>query len=212
MNTFDIMSKTDRIFFNFLFGLVLPLFGFEVAVWIAFVNSSPEKTIFTAALLGFSVGLTVSLLVRFILKPDVYKLPIPVLILIYLFYNICILGFFMGVPVFNLAAGALAGYYWVKRISNRNELNNSRRDVLRISIFTSSVTALICISSALIALLSKSTPEDLRGMFHINSEITRPLLVSLIIIGGIMLVALQYYLTRFIMVKTLKVTGNQSHN
>jgi hypothetical protein len=206
------MSKTDRIFFNFLFGLVLPLFGFEVAVWIAFVSSSPEKTIFTAALLGFSVGLTVSLLVRFILKPDVYKLPIPVLILIYLFYNICILGFFMGVPVFNLAAGALAGYYWVKRISNRNELNNNRRDVHRISIFTSSVTALVCISSALIALLSKSTPEDLRGMFHINSEITRPLLVSLIIIGGIMLVALQYYLTRFIMVKTLKVTGNQSRN
>jgi hypothetical protein len=211
MNTLDIMSKTDRIFFNFLLGFVLPLFGFEVAIWIAFVNSSAEKTIFTAALLGFSVGLVVSLLIRFILKPDVYKLPIPILILTYLFYNICILGFFMGVPVFNLAAGALAGYYWAKRILNNNELNNSGRDVHRISIFTSSVTALVCLSSALIALLSKSTPEDLKGMFHLHFDITKPLLICLIITGGILLVSLQYFLTRFVISKTLKAADRQAH-
>ena len=207
MNMFDIMDKTDRIFFNFLFGFVLPLFGFEAAVWFAFVNGAAEKTIFHSALLGFSVGLVVSLLIRFILKPDIYKFPIWILILVYIFYNICIFGFFMGVPVFNLATGALAGYYWSKRISNRNELNNSRRDIRRISIFTASVTGLVCLSSAIIALLSKSTTEDLKGMFHLNFDITRPLLVSLIIIGGSMLVALQYYLTRFIMVKTLKTTS-----
>lgn len=204
---FDIMDRTDRIFFNFLFGFVLPLFGFEAAVWFAFVNGYAEKAIFHSALLGFSVGLVISLLIWFILKPDVYKMPVPVLILVYLFYNVCILGFFMGVPVFNLAAGALAGYYWSKRIKNRNELNNSGRDIQRVSRFTSSVTAIVCLTSAVIALLSKSTPEDLKGMFHLNFDITRPLLVSLIIIGGIMLVALQYYLTRFIMVKTLRITG-----
>jgi len=207
MNMFDIMDKTDRIFFNFLFGFVLPLFGFEAAVWSAFVNGYAEKTIFHSALLGFSVGLIISLLIRFILKPDIYKLPIWILILIYIFYNVCILGFFMGVPVFNLVAGALAGYYWSKRILNRNELNNSGRYIQKVSMFTSSVTATVCLTSAVIALLSKSTPEDLKGMFHLNFDITRPLLVSLIIIGGIMLVALQYYLTRFIMVKTLRIIG-----
>jgi hypothetical protein len=61
-----------------------------------------------------------------------------------------------------------------------------------------------------VALLSKSTPEDLKGMFHLNFDITRPLLVCLIIAGGIMLVALQYYLTRFIIIKTLKVADSQS--
>lgn len=207
MNKNYILDKTDRIFFNFLFGFVLPVFGFEIAVWIAFVNGPVEKAIKIAALLGFSVGLVISLLIRFILKPDIYKLPLPVLILIYLFYNVCIFGFFMGVPVFNLVTGGLAGYYWVKRISSRNELNNSGRDVQRISIFTASVTAIVCFSSAIIALISKSTPEDLRGMFHLHFEITRPILVSLIIVGGILLVALQYYLTRFIMIKTLKATG-----
>jgi hypothetical protein len=210
MNTFDIMSKTDRIFFNFLFGFVLPLIGFEAAVWIAFESGSSEKAIATAALLGFVVGIVVSLLIWFIFKPDIYKLPIPLLILVYLFYNICILGFFMGVPVFNLATGALAGYYWSKRILSRNELQNSGRDIRRISVFTSSVTAVVCLASALVALLSKSTPEDLKGMFHLNFDITRPLLVCLIIAGGIMLVALQYYLTRFIIIKTLKVADSQS--
>jgi len=209
MNTFDIMSKTDRIFFNFLFGFVLPLIGFEAAVWIAFESGSSEKAIAAAALLGFIVGLVVSLLIWFIFKPDIYKLPIPLLILVYLFYNICILGFFMGVPVFNLAMGALAGYYWSKRILSRNELQNSRGDIRRISVFTSSVTAVVCLASALVALLSKSTSEDLKGMFHLNFDITRPLLVCLIIAGGIMLVALQYYLTRFIIIKTLKVAGSQ---
>ncbi|HZL76630.1 MAG TPA: hypothetical protein VFB97_02905, partial [Bacteroidales bacterium] len=81
MNTFDIMSKTDRIFFNFLFGFVLPLIGFEAAVWIAFESGSSEKAIAAAALLGFIVGLVVSLLIWFIFKPDIYKLPIPLLIL-----------------------------------------------------------------------------------------------------------------------------------
>jgi hypothetical protein len=201
----DIMNKIDRIFFDFIFGLVLPIFGFEVAVWITFVNGSSEKTIFISALLAFSAGIIISLLIRFILKPDIYKIPVAALILVYLFYNVCILGFFMGVPVFNLAAGALAGYYWSKRIINRNELNNSRRDIQRVSVFTSSVTTVVCLTSAIIALLSKSTPEDLKGMFHLNFDITRPLLVSLIIIGGLLLVALQYYLTRFVMVKTLRL-------
>jgi ABC-type Fe3+ transport system permease subunit len=210
MIRFDIMDKTDRLLFNFLFGLVLPLLGFEVAIWFAFEISSAEKAIATAALIGFSIGLAVSLLIWFIFKPDIYKLPVLMLILIYLFYNICIFGFFMGVPVFNLVAGALAGYYWVKRILNRNELDNSGRDVRRLSIFTSSITAIICVASAIIALLSKSTPEDLRGMFHLHFEITRPLLVSIIIIGGIMLVTLQYYLTRFVMEKTLKASTPKS--
>jgi hypothetical protein len=201
----DIMNKLDRIFFDFIFGLVLPIFGFEVAVWLTFVNGSSEKTIFISALLTFSAGIVISLLIRFILKPDIFKIPVPVLILVYLFYNVCILGFFMGVPVFNLAAGALAGYYWSKRIINRNELNNSRRDIQRVSLFASSVTAVVCLTSAIVALLSKSTPEDLKGMFHLNFDVTRPLLVSLIIIGGLMLVALQYYLTRFVMVKTLRL-------
>jgi hypothetical protein len=201
----DIMNKLDRIFFDFMFGLVLPIFGFEVAVWLTFVNDSSERTIFISALLTFSAGIVISLLIRFILKPDIFKMPVPVLILVYLFYNVCILGFFMGVPVFNLAAGALAGYYWSKRTINRNELNNSRRDIQRVSLFASSVTAAVCLTSAIVALLSKSTPEDLKGMFHLNFDITRPLLISLIIIGGLMLVALQYYLTRFVMEKTLRL-------
>ena len=208
---FDIMDRTDRIFFNFLFGFVLPLFGFEVAVWLAFVIGFNEKAIFHSALLGFSAGLVLSLLIGFVLKPDIYRLRLPVLILIYLFYNVCIFGFFMGVPVFNLVTGALAGYYWVKRISSRNELNNSGRDVQRISIFTASVTAIVCLSSAIIALISKSTPADLRGMFHLGFEITRPMLVSLIVVGGILLVSLQYFLTRFIMIKTLKAIGHNTN-
>jgi hypothetical protein len=201
---FDIMEKTDRIFFNFLFGMVLPLLGFEGAVWIAFVCGPNETVIKTAALLGFSVGIVCSLMIWFIFKPDVFKLPVPVLILIYLFYNICILGFFMGVPVFNLVAGALAGYYWSKRILTHNELNNIRKDVRRISLFTSSVTAIVCLASAIVALLSKSTPADLKGMFHLRFDVTKPMLISLIVFGGMLLVALQYYLTMFIMNKTLK--------
>ncbi|MGA1976603.1 MAG: hypothetical protein ABSG89_01970 [Bacteroidales bacterium] len=205
-----IQDKLDRIFFNLLFGIAIPLFCFMLSIWISFILKTGEKTIIISALISFTAGLVTTLIVWLIIKPDIYRIPVPVLILIYVFYNICILGFFMIVPVFNLAAGALAGYYWVKKISRLNDPNKRGRDVHKISLFTSTITGLVCLSSAIIALISKSKPEDLRKMFHIRFEITRPLLIVIVVTGGILLVALQYYLTRFIMISTLKLNDRTS--
>jgi len=43
-------------------------------------------------------------------------LPIWILLLIYLFYNIGMFGLFMGFPVFNLTMGIIAQYFLTKTI------------------------------------------------------------------------------------------------
>lgn len=208
MNNGNLTERLDRIFFGFLFGSAIPVFCFEMGVWISFSLTTNERIIMISALGGLAAGIIISLLVFKIFHPDTFGLRVPLLVIIYLFYNVCILGFFMGVPVFNLVAGVLAGYYWAKRMVIRNELNEKEKYLKRIPLFTAAITTLICIASATIALLSKSTPYDLQGMFHLKFVVTPVILVGIIVIGGVLLVSIQYFLTKYVMNTTLKLSGN----
>lgn len=61
----------------------------------------------------------------------------------------------------------------------------------------------VCLFSASIALISKSTPSELEHMLHLTFDILKFMFISLIVSGGLFLV--QYYLTRIIMNKVLKM-------
>jgi len=55
---------------------------------------------------------------------------------------------------------------------------------------------LICISSALIALAGNGVGKDLQMMFGLNFEVTKPMIVTIALIGGGTLISSQYYLTK----------------
>jgi hypothetical protein len=198
------MIRFERLIFNLLFGLVIPVACLLISWWTTFIFTQNEKTIIIVSLSGLCLGLLIDFIIILFLKPDIFKLSKPVLIIIYLFYNTWLFGFFMGVPVFHLALGVIAGFYWVKRLIYQNEIKDYKREIQRTSLFTSIVIGVVCLFSAVIALLSKSTPSDLQGMFHLSFKISIPLLTASIIAGGIFLIIAEYYLTKIVMKLTLK--------
>jgi hypothetical protein len=198
------MIRFDRLIFKLLFGLAIPVLCFLIFWWTTLIFTQNEKIIMIVSLSGLCLGLLIDFLIILFFKPDIFKLSKPVLVIIYLFYNAWLFGFFMGVPVFHLALGIIAGFYWVKRLIYQNEIKDYKREIHRTSIFTSTVIGVVCLFSAVIALISKSTPSDLKGMFNLSFDISFPLLTASIIAGGIFLVIAQYYLTKIVMELTLK--------
>ncbi|MCX6329121.1 MAG: hypothetical protein NTZ85_06350 [Bacteroidia bacterium] len=198
------MIRFDRLIFKLLFGLAIPVLCFLIFWWTTLIFTQNEKIIMIVSLSGLCLGLLIDFLIILFFKPDIFKLSKPVLVIIYLFYNAWLFGFFMGVPVFHLALGVIAGFYWVRRLIYQNEIKDYKREIQRTSLFTSTVIGVVCLFSAVIALISKSTPSDLKGMFHLSFDISLPLLTASIIAGGIFLVIVQYYLTKIVMELTLK--------
>jgi hypothetical protein len=198
------MIRFERLIFNVLFGMVIPALCFLGCWGISFLFTRNEKIIIIVSLSGLCLGLIIDFLVYSFLKPDIFRLSKPILIIIYLFYNTWLFGFFMGVPVFHLALGIIAGFYWARKLINQNEIKDFKKEIYRTSLFTSIVIGVVCLSSAIIALISKSTPDDLKGMFHLSFDISQTLLLCTIIAGGIFLVIAQYYLTKIVMKLTLK--------
>jgi hypothetical protein len=198
------MIRFDRVIFNVLFGLIIPVLCFMIFWWGSLVFTDETRIVIIATLSGLCVGIIISLLIKYIYKPDIYRLSVPVLILIYLFYSAGSFGFFMGMPVFNLVPGVIAGFYWAKRLIYNKEATDYKGEIRRISGFTSIVIGIVCLFSAAIALISKSTPEDLKGMLHLPFDISQPLLISIILTGGLFLIFAQYFLTRITMQQTLK--------
>lgn len=197
------MIRFDKLLFTVLFGITIPIFCFIISWWGTFVFTADLKIIKVAALSGLCVGIIISILIKLIARPEIYGLSKPVLILTYLFYNLILFTMFMGIPFFHLGLGVLAGYYRANYLIHHIEITDYKKEIQRISIFASAVTGFVCIASASVALISKSTAGDLQGMFNLQFEISRPLLVTFVIAGGLLLIAVQYLLVKLTMQKTL---------
>lgn len=195
------MRRIDHIVFNTLFGMVIPILSFLLFWWGAFLFTREENTIAISALSGLVLGLLLYAMIRRFCKYDVFHLSNNILISVYLFYSIGMFGFFMGVPVFQLVLGVIAGYYQAKRLIYRSGLHDYQTEITTTARFTTGVMGVVCLFSAGFALLSKSTPDDLKSMLHLTFDVSQSMLIGLILVGGILLILLQYILTRIVMTK-----------
>lgn len=191
-----LMNKKDGIIFQFIFSAVIPIIIF-LAFWWGSVGHVAEHNIFKYALLGFLLGIAINQIFFTKYIKNCYQIPTAVLIFVYLFYSVCIFGFFMGVPIFNLVLGPLAGLYIAKKITN------TKFDKLSISKIISSTTIfvtitmiLICVASGYIALVDPYTASNLKGMFGLSFYPSQTFLITLIVIGGFALVLFEYFLTK----------------
>lgn len=116
-----------------------------------------------------------------------YSLPGPVLVGLYGCSSVLVFGMFMGVPVPQLALGAVAGAFAAR---GGHDIRATRR-------MTVGWLALFCVASAVLALASPSTTTDLEGMLTLPFEVTTPMVVGLIVVGGAALLAAQYRVTGF---------------
>jgi hypothetical protein len=202
------MKNIDKIFIGILIGSAFPLLLslLSVILWF-YINRNTEWVLIylaTGLILGFIIDF--KFLKTWIIKR--YELPIWFIIGMYIFYNIEIYGFFMGVPVVNIIMGLIAGYYSGKKIEYQNISPDKIPAVIKnVSLFTCLIMSLICLSSAAIALIDESTGENLRLMVGLNFPVTKTMILAIILFGGFILILSQYFITKLVMTKTIKTNN-----
>jgi MFS family permease len=176
---------------RFALGLILaplaPLAGLLSGWWAAYAWL-PETWIPFVALTGLLVGVVVDI---FMLKKLLERrLSLLLWVAVFLFYSVGVFGFSMGVPVLNTALAIPAGFVIGSRLAaEKADRLRVRKTAQRTAWFTTAVLALICAASALIALVSSSTANDLQGMLGLGFEVTQGMIIGLILAGGAGLLA-----------------------
>lgn len=189
------MRIIEKVLIGIILGAIFPLLGF-IAVWWGIFAFLPGKIPFQLSFIGLLAGIIVDV---FYLKrwvEDAYSIHLKIWMAVYVFYSIGMLGFFMGVPVFNLILAIPAGWFigsWLARQkADSDELGRMKR---KTCLFTTGVLAAVCVASGSIALVDPYTGSDLQSMLGLHFEVTRLMLAGVIIIGGIGLLALQWVIT-----------------
>ena len=199
------MERFDKYFFGTIFGLAFPfIFSLlSVVIWFYLDKSEYHFGYYLAA--GLLIGIMID---SFFLKGWIknrYILPSSLIFIFYVLYNIGVYGFFMGFPVFNSLLGLIAGYYYGKKICYENivgpRLVKLKKQVLMIS---GLIMALICVPTGLMAFEGDGVGGMIESIFGLNFHVTDLMIWGIIVFGGITLITIQIFLTRFAMERTIK--------
>ena len=177
-------TTLERIFFGLILAPLAPLAGFMAGWWISY---TALQGIFIAvgALAGLCLGIVadVFLLKRWVERAS--QMNTLFWATIFLFYTVGIFGFFMGVPVFNALLAIPAGFVVAARTGTGSSGSTGvSLAARRAAWFTTGVLFVVCAASAFIALASRSTAADLKGMLGLSFEVTQGMILGLILVGG----------------------------
>ncbi len=198
------MNKTDKVifgsfllaFFPFLFSLI------GLAIGFFFFSEKTIPYLFTG---GIICGIILDIIFIKRLLSVIFDIPFWIFAGFYILCSIFLFGIFMGFPVPELIMGAAAGFYWGRRICITGIEVREREDLFKkVPRFASVIMVLICISSAFLALNEKTIGEELQGMLKLGFVPEKGLIVGGIIIGGLVLILVQYFITRIVLIKTSK--------
>ncbi len=186
------MGKFDKAFAGMILGFIIPVTSFCGFWWSSFALGLNVKV---WGISGITVGILVDVVFLLKLISRFYYLSKLTLLMLYAAYSIGILGFSMGVPVFNVIPGVLAGIY----VGRKMKITGQSRDVFKAAMrktawFASCALLAVCSLSASIALLDPFTGENLRGMLNLSFEVTKTHIWLVIILGGTTLLLVQYLL------------------
>ena len=196
MNGIKTLKNLERFLLLFWMGGIPWIGGFLLGWWAAYLFL-PERWILPGGILGALTGAVVDgICVKNGLTRAIYA-PIWVWGGGYLFYSVCTLGFFMGVPVFNLFPGFLFCFLMGCRLAHqgRNAIE-AKKAAIRSAWFTMGVLFAACIASAILALTDPFTAANLRGMLGLPFEVTREMMYWFILVGGGALLVIQWWGSR----------------
>ncbi|HEG42508.1 MAG TPA: hypothetical protein ENH94_00515 [Phycisphaerales bacterium] len=187
-------TKIESFIIGCILGAVPVMFCF-VTAWFVSAVLLDEKVVPTVALSGLGVGMVIDIafLKRWIKKA--YQLSNKVLIAIYIFYSIGVLGFCMGVPILNFGVGILAGIYTARRVLNTNtEEQECSQNIKKTALFSAIVMLMMCCITGTWALVGGMIGSSFESPL-LSFTFTVPILVSIVLTGGLILSLLQYWLT-----------------
>ena len=199
------MKRFEKIIHWLIIGSTFPiLLGLSsVVIWFCFDRSENRPVIYLAA--GLLLGLATDLLFLKGWIRNRFDLPVWFMAAIYIVDNILVYGFFMGFPVFNVFLGLFAGYYSGNRICFKKvEPEKHSKLINQVSLFAGLIMTLICISSGFLALVGYGAGGMIKELLGLGFEVTKPMVLGIVLIGGLTLIITNIILTRITMIKTIK--------
>lgn len=189
------MRRIEYAAIGIVFGAV-PVIACFLAGWWVSIPLVPESRIFQGALAGLLLGIIVDLIFLRGWVRHAYSMETWVWKVVYLFYSVGMIGFFMGVPVFNVILALPAGVFVGRWLAQSGaDSTHMQKLAQQAAAFTTSILGLVCIASGSIALASRSTASDLQGMLGLQFHVTPVMIVGLILGGGAAILALNWWLT-----------------
>lgn len=199
------MKNIEKRISGLIIGSIFPLsLGLlSVTIWFSLDKSESRPLIYLTIGLLFGLLIDLKFLKGWIKRR--FNLPIWTIASIYIVYNVFVYGFFMGLPVFNVFLGLLAGYYFGNRICfNKVESEKYAKLVNQVSLFTGLIMTFVCISSGLLALMDYGAAGMIRDVLGLDFEVTNSMIWGIVLIGGLTLILSNILLTRMTMIKTIK--------
>ena len=158
------INKLENIFLALVFGGIAPIFCFLAGWWGAYLLA-PESQIPIFMLAGLGLGIIIDLLFLGKWIKLAYRIHHIILIAIYLFYSVGIFGFFMGVPVFNMVMGPLAGFYTGRRLGQEKVNSEEKERAIHwIGLFTAFVLAVACLAALVLVATESTLAANINGM------------------------------------------------
>lgn len=183
-----------KLFAVMLYQTPIPLAMFLLSWWISdtFVSSWLALGI---GLGGLAIGLWLNK--ELILPYQFYRINKRILGFLYLFLSIAMVGLFIGIPVFNIVLGVIAGNYLsIRVISYARSGPEIKRNFLQGSIFSATTILSLSLLSGLAAL---GDFENVAYLFsyYLDFNIEIKQFVYLFLMGSALLAIAQFSLTFF---------------
>ena len=190
------MRKLESFVIGCILGAVPILFCLIVIVsiwWFAELLTDQNGPYLALAALITGLIIDVIFLKKWVKKA--YQMNNKVLSAIYIFYSIGVLGFCMGVPILNFGVGVAAGFYTARKMQcTKADQIQCNRNIKRTAIFSAVIMLAMCCLTGTWALVGGMIGSCFEGPL-VQFTFTVPMLIAIILTGGLILSLLQYWLT-----------------
>ena len=188
------MAKVESLILGVFFGIV-PLAAFFIATVLFAAIVFGKETLGPWELWSLLPGFLIDVFFLRRWVKNAYTMSPNAIGAVYVFYSVCALGFFMGIPIGNIFLGILAGVYSARRFLLTSHNRPNAGDYFkRTAIFSAAVMVLICALLALWAVAGRIPSYRFETPF-LSFTFTIPIFVAVVLAGGTFLVLLQYGLT-----------------
>ena len=189
------LQKIEQLALGIIWGAI-PVFSLFIAGWWLSIPFVPESQIYIWALSGLLLGIVVDVIFlrRWVRKS--YSTRLWIWAAIYVYYAVGMFGFFMGFPLFHVLLAIPAGLY-IGRVLIRSGADRERMQKVarKLAIFTTAVLFVICLASAILALINGNAARELQGMFDLSFTVTNTVVVGIILSGGTAMLVFGWWLT-----------------
>ncbi len=191
---FSFICFRRKLFTVVLYKAPIPLALFLLAWWFSHLFTSGWLAFLIGAL-WFFIGLWLNS--ELVLPYQFYRIKKRFLVLIYLFFSIAMLGFFMGIPVFNLLLGVLAGNYLsIRVLYPYSSKTTIKKNLVQGAWFTALSLLGITLFAGIIA-ISDMENSLLLAQNLLQTQLSKKLFLLLLTLGAVFLTLFQFVLTLF---------------